>query len=143
VARSWLRTRFDRGACAFGTNRKRFRLWISLETGLHGSSSYPTRPVRDVWLPAAHALHEFTGADNVDTDVGHRAPDTDTGHQTPRTGHRTPDARTPDADTGHAPDGRTLDRHRTSDTPTLTEDPDRATKARWASGNLGTTTPLG
>jgi hypothetical protein len=58
------------------------------------------------------------------------------------TGHRTPDIGR--ADTGHRTRGRwtrtgrrTLDR-RTPDTQTLTQDADRATKARWASGYYGT-----
>jgi hypothetical protein len=59
----------------------------------------------------------------------------DTGRRTPDTGHWTPDGRT---------GRRTLDRHRrrtldgwTLDTPTLTEDADRVTTARWVSGRLG------
>ena len=60
------------------------------------------------------ALHEFAGAEKVDT------------------GHRTLDARTPDART---PDGRRLDAYRTldgrtPDTRTLAQDADMATKAR-------------
>jgi hypothetical protein len=117
---------------------------ISLETGFHGSSSYPTRPVpRRVAACRIHALHELTGADNVDTDAGrsHRTPGTghralDTGHRTPDIGHQTPDTgghRTPDTgghrdtghrtpDTGHrtpdarTPDARRLDTYRTPDT---------------------------
>jgi hypothetical protein len=83
----------------------------------------------------------------VDTDAGHRVLDTDTGYWTPDIGDRTHGHRTRGrwTDTGRRTlDGRTPDTPTlTQDTPTLTQDADRATKAQWASGHPGTTTPLG
>jgi hypothetical protein len=76
-----------------------------------------------VWL-STDALHEVTGADTTDADGDAERADTDAGHP----GH--PDTRTLDigrADTGHL----------TPDAWTLTEDADRATKPRQASGHLG------
>jgi hypothetical protein len=74
-----------------------------------------------------------SGADTPDADV--ERADTDAGHPDtghPDTGHWTPDADIARADTGRSP--------RTPDTWTLTEDADRATKARHASGHLATIT---
>jgi hypothetical protein len=138
VTSSWLRTRFDRGLVLFGTNRKRFRLWDSLETGFHGSSSYPTRPVprrvaaRRTRAPRAHQCGQRGhGCRTLVPDTGHRTRTRTPGigHRALDTGHRTPDARTPDADTGHLPDAG----HWTGECCTRDADGGRgqATKVRW------------
>jgi hypothetical protein len=81
-----------------------------------------------VWL-STDALHEVTGADTTDADGDARTPTLDT----PDNGH--PDTRT--LDTGRADIARADTGHLTPDAWTLTEDADRATKPRQASGHLG------
>jgi hypothetical protein len=150
VARDWLRTQFGMGPCSSLQIVNVLSCEISLETGVHRSSSYLTRPVpRRVAARRIHALHELNGADKwprmPDARTGHRIPDT--GYRTPDTGHRTPSAvpeavagqwtlpqcplpQHPDtgrADAGDLPDagywtgGRRILDGRTPDTRTLTE----------------------
>ena len=107
-----------------------------------GSGRCPSRPwVRQggqtmalaVWL-STDALHEVTGADTTDADGDAERADTDAGHPGQWTpGH--PDTRT--LDTGRADIARADTGHLTPDAWTLTEDADRATKPRQASGHLG------
>jgi hypothetical protein len=78
--------------------------------------------------PRRRADAKSPGADTGDTDA--ERADTNAGRRTSTPGHWTPGHWTPDAWTSHA---RTPDTgHRTPDTWTLTEDADRATKARQA-----------
>jgi hypothetical protein len=101
---------------------------ISMETGSHGSSSYPDPACCETCgcLPhpgAPRALRcgeSGHGCRTLTPDTGHRA--LDTGHR--MRGHRT---RTGRADAGRTDAGRT----------DADGDADRATKARWASGHPG------
>jgi hypothetical protein len=89
-----------------------------------------TQALLAVWLPAAPTRStKSPGADTADANVERVA--TGAGRRTSTPGHWTPDAWT-----SH---GRTLDAHtghRTPDVWTLTEDADRVTKPRQASGHL-------
>jgi hypothetical protein len=150
AAPNWLRTRFDRGPVPSSRIVNVLGRETSLETGFHGSSSYPAGLSRGVWLPAAPRRSTNSPVRTKWT----RMPAARTGHWT-RTRHWISDARTPGrADAGHVPGARTLDIYRTPDMDTCRTpdtgradaghvDADRATKARWASGYPGTTTPLG
>ena len=85
---------------------------ISLETGFHESSSYPTDVSRVVWLPVAPTCStnspvrtEWTRM--VDARTGHRTWTPGTGHWTSDTGRADTGHRTPDtgcADAGRVPD---------------------------------------
>jgi hypothetical protein len=113
---------------------------VSLETGFHWSGSYPTRPVPRRVAAAAPMRSTNSPVRTTRTRTQDaRMPDARTGHWTTRTGHRTRGRWTGGrwTRTGR----RTQDRG-TPDTRTLTQDADRATKARWASGHPGTTAPL-
>jgi hypothetical protein len=114
------------------TVRTRTPLWLSQMVEPFADTAGRPDPGRSWPCGCPAAPTRSTKSPGADTADAGRA-DTDAGRRTSTPGHWTP--RHPDI--GHRTRGHRMRGHRTPDTWTLTEEADRATKARQASGHLG------